>query len=61
MYILNIVSVIKKMTIKELKDFIFKNSHQRMRFAKKNQLSLNETSEKERPVIVLNKSNRKNT
>ena len=36
MYTLNIVSAIKKMTIKELKDFIFKNSHQRMGFAKEN-------------------------
>ena len=36
MYILNIVSTIKKMAVKKLKDFIFKNYHQREGFAKKN-------------------------
>ena len=33
MYILDIAEAIKKMTIKELKDFIFENYHQRMGFA----------------------------
>ena len=36
MYILNILSAIKKMTIKELKDFIFKNHCRRIEFPKGN-------------------------
>ena len=36
MYILNIVRAIKKKTIKELKEFIFENYHQRMGFAREN-------------------------
>ena len=36
MYILNITKAIKKMTVKELKDFIFENYHQRIGFAKEN-------------------------
>ena len=35
-YILNIAKAIKKMTVKELKNFTFKNYHQQMRFAKGN-------------------------
>ena len=34
MYILNIAKTIKKITVKELKDFIFESYLQRMRFAK---------------------------
>ena len=33
---LNIQSIIKKMTIKELKDFAFENYYQRIRFTKEN-------------------------
>ena len=36
MYILNILSSIKKMTIKELKDFIFENYYRRIGFPKEN-------------------------
>ena len=36
MYILSIVSAIKKMIVKELKDFIFENCQQRMGFSKEN-------------------------
>ena len=36
MHILNIARAIKKMTVKELKDFTFENYHQRMGFAKEN-------------------------
>ena len=36
MYILNIAKAIKKVLSNNLKDFIFENYHQRMRFAKKN-------------------------
>ena len=34
MYILNAVSAIQKMSIKELKKCVFENYHQQMRFAK---------------------------
>ena len=36
MYILTIDKTIKKMTVKELKDFIFENYHEQMGFAKEN-------------------------
>ena len=36
MYVLNKVSATKKITAEELKDFIFKNSYQRIGFAKEN-------------------------
>ena len=36
MYILNIVSAIKTMTIKELKSFIFKNYYKQVRFSREN-------------------------
>ena len=34
MYILDIVNAVKKMTVKELKQFIFESYYQRMSFAK---------------------------
>ena len=36
MYILNTLFAIKKMTVKELKDFIFKNYYKRPEFTKEN-------------------------
>ena len=36
MYILNIAKAIKKMTVKELKGFIFENYHLRLGFDKEN-------------------------
>ena len=36
MYVLNIVSPIKRMTVKELKNSILESYYQRMGFAKKN-------------------------
>ena len=36
MYVLNMVSAIKKMTVNELKDFFFENYYQRMGFAREN-------------------------
>ena len=36
MYILNLVRVIKRMSIHEFKDFIFENYHKRIRFSKEN-------------------------
>ena len=42
MYILNIVSAIKKMAIKEFKTFIFKNSYKQIKFSReKNSYSIN--------------------
>ena len=60
MYILNIVSAIKKMTAKELKDFIFENYYQRMGFAEENSY-YSMKHQKNRSRIVCNKINRKNT
>ena len=60
MYILNIVITIKRMAVKELKDFIFKNYYQRMQLLFRIQLLFNETSEK-RIYKFCNKINRKNT
>ena len=34
MYILNVVSAMQKMSVKELKKCVFENYHQQMRFAK---------------------------
>ena len=36
MYILNIASAIKKMTVNELRDFIFENYYRRIGFSKEN-------------------------
>ena len=36
MYILNIVSAIKKMAIKEFKTFIFKNYYKQIKFSREN-------------------------
>ena len=36
MYILNIISAIKQITVKELKDFIFENSYEKMGFSREN-------------------------
>ena len=36
MYILNIVSAIKKMTIKEVKDLIYKNYYKQVAFSNEN-------------------------
>ena len=36
MYILNIVSAIKQITVKELKDFIFGDSYEKMGFGREN-------------------------
>ena len=36
MYILNIANAIKKMTINELRDFIFENDYKPIRFSKEN-------------------------
>ena len=47
MDIVNIASAIKKLTIKELRDFIFENYYKRIGFSeKKKQLLFNEASEK---------------
>ena len=36
MYILNIASAIKKMSVSEIRDFIFKNLYKRIGFSKEN-------------------------
>ena len=53
MYILSIVSVIKKMLVNELRDFIFENHYKRIGFVKKKFL-FNETFEQMRFFIDCN-------
>ena len=53
MHILNIVSAIKEMKVKELKDFSFENHHQRMEFAIENSYYLIK-HQKKRFTIVCN-------
>ena len=60
MYILNIVSAIKKMTVKELKDFLFEIYDQEIKFAKENSYYSMKHLKKE-STIGGNKINRKNT
>ena len=51
MYIRNIAKAIKKMTVKELKVFIFEIYDQRIRFAKENSYY---SMRKERSIITCN-------
>ena len=53
MHILNISNVIKKMSINELRGFIFEKYYKRIGFSKGNIL-FNETSVNKRPTIVCN-------
>ena len=73
MYDLNIASAIKKMTINELRYFIFESYYKRIGFARENNykcigfarensyysLLFNETSEEKGFIIVCDKSNKK--
>ena len=52
MYILNISKAIKKMSINEIKDFIFENYYKRIGFSKE---SSNETFAKKRKLLLVNK------
>ena len=52
MYILNILSTIKRMTSKELKDFIFINYYRRIRFPKENS-SYSMKQQKKRNLLLL--------
>ena len=47
MHILNIFSAIKKMTIKELKDFIYENYYRKLDFLKKSYYSVKHQKKKE--------------
>ena len=54
MYILNIASTIKKVTINELKDFIYEKYYKRVGFNEENE------TQKKRFTIISNLINRKN-
>ena len=60
MHILNIASAIKKMSVNELKEFIFENYYKRIRFIKK-KILFDKTLEKKRFVFACKQINRKNT
>ena len=51
MYILNILSAIKKMTIKELRNFIFENYYREIGFIKGNNCSMKH--EKKKDLLLL--------
>ena len=46
MYILNIVRAIKKMSVNEIRDFIFDNYYKQIGFSKENKLLANKLIEK---------------
>ena len=58
MYILNVVSAIKKMTVNELRDFIFENYYKRIGFVKESShYSMKRLKRKD--VVAFNQINRK--
>ena len=52
MYILNILSALKKITIKELRDFIFENYYRRIEFRKKIVVQWNILSDEDNTKLV---------
>ena len=54
MYILNIASLLKKMTVNELKDFVFENYYRQIGFSKENSYYLMKHRKKKRSTIVCN-------
>ena len=60
MYILNIASAIKKMSVNELRDFIFENYYKQISFVEdRSYYSMKHL--KKRFVVACNQINRKNT
>ena len=53
MYIINITRAIKKMSVKEIRDFIFENYCKRMGFFYRKQLLFNEMLGKKRFVVAV--------
>ena len=61
MYILNIDSAMKKMTVNELRDFIFEDYYKRIGFVKESGYYSMKHLKKKRFVVACNQVNRKNT
>ena len=61
MYILNITKAIKKMSINEIKYFIFGNYYKRIGFSKETKLLFNEMLLKKTFIVACKQINRKNT
>ena len=61
MYILNINRAIKKISVNEIRDFIFENYHKRMGFSKENSYySMKLLKKKKRFLVACKQINRKN-
>ena len=58
MYIINITSALKKMTVNELRHFIFENYYKRIEFVKDSYYSIKHL--KKKYVVTCNQTNRKN-
>ena len=62
MYILNIPRTIKKMSVNEIREFIFENYYKRIRFSKENSYySMKRLKKKKRFIVACKQINRKNT
>ena len=60
MYILNITKAIKKMSINEIKDFIFENYYKRTGFSKESSYYSMKHLKKKRFIVARKQINRKN-
>ena len=61
MYALNITKAIKKMSVNEIRDFIFENYYERIGFSKKNSYYSTKRLKKKRFIVACKQINRKNT
>ena len=61
MYILNIARAIKKMSLNEIRDFIFENYYKRIGFSEENSYHLMKRLKKKYFVAACKQINRKNT
>ena len=61
MYILNIARAIKKISVNEIRDFIFENYYIRTGFSKKNSYYSMKPLKKKRFAVACKQINRKNT
>ena len=53
MYVLNIASAIKKMSLNEIRDFIFQNYYKRIRFSKENSYFSIKNQEKDLQLFAI--------
>ena len=61
MHILNIPKAIKKMSVNEIRDFIFENYYKRIGFSEENSYLFNEKFEGKRFIVACKQVNRKYT